>query len=475
MTVSPDYSMKGVPNPYYTVEVSVSNSVKVKLKTKKIKDVKELLFKCVKKPNGENINPTSKGKFIFQLVNKVTSTKELSLPYYVTLTAKQITGHYGSTTRKDSTASSNVNEYLTVFFIKNGAPLDKQRKLDVKVFMETISKAQFKNTSTGIYTGEEEEITFGQLNLLVDKDETPERDIEIGYNNAIAVKKDLAGSKIKKLYWTPRKKPGNVSPKNPSDVVVQLENKSYVGYSNKIAGPGEDVTPKFNTNITAYYSKLEDSKQLNNIEKIIDKSWTQSANMVSSKNKNAYGAIQSFDISKELFSESASKQAFSNLSKSFSKDKLNFYAEGFYYLFRNNLIENFAKYLTAKKNQNEFENFKYFLKTIYFYTYDDPRQKFDSCPYKLLVGRVGQPSTLKSVSDNKNLQEVLINDNDKIIKDLSYTYDGNSQSFSITFKYIKTTKDILNVVIPITMRTRASGGWSGKSLYINTSGVKITQ
>ena len=362
MTVSPDYSMKGVPNPYYTVEVSVSNSVKVKLKTKKIKDVKELLFKCVKKPNGENINPTSKGKFIFQLVNKVTSTKELSLPYYVTLTAKQITGHYGSTTRKDSTASSNVNEYLTVFFIKNGAPLDKQRKLDVKVFMETISKAQFKNTSTGIYTGEEEEITFGQLNLLVDKDETPERDIEIGYNNAIAVKKDLAGSKIKKLYWTPRKKPGNVSPKNPSDVVVQLENKSYVGYSNKIAGPGEDVTPKFNTNITAYYSKLEDSKQLNNIEKIIDKSWTQSANMVSSKNKNAYGAIQSFDISKELFSESASKQAFSNLSKSFSKDKLDFYAEGFYYLFRNNLIENFAKYLTAKKNQNELKIKNYNIK-----------------------------------------------------------------------------------------------------------------
>jgi hypothetical protein len=53
-------------------------------------------------------------------VDKITSTKELSLPYYITLTAKQVTGHYGATTRKDSTASSNVNEYLTVFFIKNG-------------------------------------------------------------------------------------------------------------------------------------------------------------------------------------------------------------------------------------------------------------------------------------------------------------------------------------------------------------------
>jgi len=473
MTISPDYSMKGVPNPYYTVDTSVLNSVKSKLKIKKVKNIKELLFKCVKKPNGENINPTLKGKFNFQLVDKISSTKELTLPYYFTPAAKQVTGHYGTTTRKDSTASSNVNEYLTMFFIKNKAPLDKQRNIDIKTFMETISKAQLKNTTTGIYTGEEEEITFGQLNLLVDKDESPERDIEIGYNNSITVKKDLAGSKIKKLYWTPRKKPGNVSPKNPSDVVVQLTNNSYIGYSNKIAGPGEDVTPKFNTNITAYYSKLEDTKKLKNIEKLIDKSWNQASNMVLPKNKNAYGAIQSFNISEEMFSESSSKQAFANLSKSFKKDKLDFYAEGFYYLFRNNLINNFANYLTTKNNQNEFENFKYFLKTIYFYTYDDPRQKFDSCPYKLLVGRVGQPSTLKSVSSNKNLQEVLINDNDKIIKDLSYAYDGNSQSFLVTFKYFKTSKDILNITIPITMRTRASGGWSGKSLYINTPGVKI--
>ncbi len=57
MTISPDYSMKGVPNPYYTVDTSVLNSVKSKLKIKKVKNIKELLFKCVKKPNA--ISPIS--------------------------------------------------------------------------------------------------------------------------------------------------------------------------------------------------------------------------------------------------------------------------------------------------------------------------------------------------------------------------------------------------------------------------------
>ena len=30
-----------------------------------------------------------------------------------------------------------------------------------------------------------------------------------------------------------------------------------------------------------------------------------------------------------------------------------------------------------------------------------------------------------------------------------------------------------NIMIPITCRTRQAGGWSGKSLFITTSGVKV--
>ena len=47
-------------------------------------------------------------------------------------------------------------------------------------------------------------------------------------------------------------------------------------------------------------------------------------------------------------------------------------------------------------------------------------------------------------------------------------YDGKSQSFEMKFRYGRK-----NITIPITCRTRAAGGWSGKSLFITTSGVKV--
>ena len=61
------------------------------------------------------------------------------------------------------------------------------------------------------------------------------------------------------------------------------------------------------------------------------------------------------------------------------KSGLDFYKEGFYYKFRNNHIRNLLKYL------KDSANLVYFLNTIYFYTYDDPRISFTPCPYKLLI------------------------------------------------------------------------------------------
>ena len=49
------------------------------------------------------------------------------------------------------------------------------------------------------------------------------------------------------------------------------------------------------------------------------------------------------------------------------------------------------------------------------------------------------------------------------------TYGGTKQSFKLDFKV-----DDKSVNNPITVRTRATGGLSGKSLYIETSGVKVT-
>jgi hypothetical protein len=113
----------------------------------------------------------------------------------------------------------------------------------------------------------------------------------------------------------------------------------------------------------------------------------------------------------------------------------------------------------------------YFLNTIYFYTYDDPRSTFTPCPYKLLIGRENAPSTIKDVSDNEDLKELLVNKDSKRIKNIEATYDGKSQSFKIGFTFANGNNK--KVEIPITVRTRAAGGWSGKSLFITTSGVKF--
>ena len=60
-------------------------------------------------------------------------------------------------TRKDSTASSNVNEYLTVYFLKHND------FTDAKDFMNKCCKEGTK--TTGIFTGEEHNIHI--LNLKI--------------------------------------------------------------------------------------------------------------------------------------------------------------------------------------------------------------------------------------------------------------------------------------------------------------------
>ena len=71
------------------------------------------------------------------------------------------------TTRKDATASSNVNEYLTVYFLKH------IEFTDAKDFMNKCCKEGTR--TTGIFTGEEHNITYAELKDLIDKDETPDQ------------------------------------------------------------------------------------------------------------------------------------------------------------------------------------------------------------------------------------------------------------------------------------------------------------
>ena len=448
-TVSPYYQQRGVANPYYVLDPATVTQTLSALKREGI-DQKQLLFKSVEAIQGKTIIKST-GKYKFQLA----SDKVQDLPYGIETTKRQVKGHLGMVSRKDSTASSNVNEFLTVYFLVNPPMTPEQ--------LENHSCKQ-GNASTGVLTGEGTPVTFEDLCKLIDADETAARDIKIGLNNAKAVKKDINGKGIKNLYWVPRGKPTGISPKTPSDVIIEFRDGFFRGYSNKISAGKTDETPKFNTNIYAFYGKLGDGTQQANIGKIIDESWNQASATV--RGDVAREAIENFDISQEKFSETSSRAAFSELSKSFKENGLEFYGKDFYYKFRNNLISNFSDYLLNPLNMI------YFLNTIYFYTYDDPTKAFTPCPYKLLVGRETGESTIKDVSENESLKELLVNKNPARLTGIKSSYDGQSQSFTMTLNF--TNGELKNVSIPITCRTRAAGGWAGKSLFISTSGVKMS-
>jgi len=426
--------------------VDVDSDVKVKYP-----DAKEIKYKCVTSGSGELLKAYGRGKFNFQ----VEVDGELT-NHYITTTASNVKGHYGMKTRKDSTASSNVNEFLTLYFMIHGG-MDED---NAENWMMDLGA---KTGPTGVKNGEGKDVTYDDLRNLIDKDETAIRDINIGYENALAVLGDINkyGTPVE-YYWVPRGKPAGIGENNPSDVIIKLHNGKYVGYSNKISA-GKDVTPKFNTNMVAFFDKLSDRKQVSAVKSMIDTAWNDAASKIPTDKKNAYDAISKFDISSQKFSEGNRKtrEAFASLAKEFRKDKLNFYADDFYYPFRNNLITAFGNYLANSRN------LVYFLNTIGFYTFDDPNAT--PCPYKLLIGKENG-SEIKDVSENEGYRQMLFNKQSTQLTGIRFEYNGTGQSFKLHFKYNQLN---YTVSVPVTVRTRASGGWSGKSLYITSSGFDI--
>ena len=438
LTISPDYVSKGVANPFYVLDIDVEKDIRPVVGKGEIK------FRNVKEPVGTEIKNYG-GTKKFQInVNDAETDK------YVTTPINLVKSHLGQKQRKDATASSNVNEFLSVYFLLHrdyNTPED---------FMYDIGG---KVGDTGVMEGDGSFVDYDDLRYLLDRDETPERDIAIGWNNSNAIISDLAYRSIDDVYWTPKIKPNGIGKKNPSDVIIKLTDGGYVGYSNKISA-GKDATPKINTNIVAFYSKLGDTTQVKTIQNMIDQAWNYASSLVPQDKKFAYKAINSFSIGKEKFSESSSKRKFAILSREFRKDKLNFYTDDMYYPFRNKLLETFSKHIS---NPN---NLVYFLNTVGYYTFDDADST--PCPYKLLIGGE-KKSTVKEVTSDEGTKDIFLNKNPQNLSNVFTKYDNKSQTFNLKFTY-KPLK--VNVQAPIVMRTRAAGGWSGKSLYVTTSGFK---
>jgi len=440
LTISPDYVYKGEENPFYEFKPTVD----VEKDIRPFVGKGEIKFRNVKEPVGTEIKNYG-GTKKFQISVDGSETDK-----YITTRAEDVAAHYGRKQRKDATASSNVNEFLSVYFLLHR---------DYTTPQDFMYKIGGKIGDTGVMDGDETFVDYDDLKLLLDKDETPERDIAIGWNNSNAIINDLANRSIDDVYWTPAKKPNGVGEKNPSDVIIKLTDGGYVGYSNKISA-GKDVTPKINTNIDAFYRKLTDSTQVMTIRKMLDKAWNDASALIPRDKRNTRRALDNFDISREKFSETSSKDKFAKLSREFKKDKLNFYTDGMYYPFRNNSINAYRKHIENASN------LMYLLNTVGFYTFDDADST--PCPYKLLIGGE-KKSVMKEVTSDEKTKDAFLNKNPRNLTNIKTTYDNKSQTFKLFFNY-KPLK--MNFQAAMVLRTRAKGGWSGKGLYITTTGFK---
>ena len=349
-------------------------------------------------------------------------------------------GTFSGASRKNSTAASDVNESFTLFFMTHKK---------IKTFAETTNfLTDNKTKHSGILKGNNKSITYGDLLDLLLKDDSAQDDIKIAQNNALEVLKDINNKIVKNYYWCPREKPNGVPSSHPSDIVLEFKDSSMMGYSNKAIKGSKDETPKFNTSVTSFYKTNNTTQK--KINKIIDDSWLEVQNKLPVALQNLFS-----DIKKEPYTESGSKKLFKDLGKAFSELNKDFYKEDFYWPYRNLFIKNFTNFLEKDKN------FEDFLNIVYLYTYTDAASML---PYKLLVGST-QGSKITPISSNEELKKIL---SAKKLNKKKITYDGKSQSF-----LCEGTLDKTNFYFNVTCRTRTSGGWSGKSLFITTPGIKI--
>ena len=378
MTVSPNYQQRGVYNPYYTLKVddSVINT---------LVGPGKLRYRCTDSPKGDEIYTLGKGKFTFQIELDGNDTHS-----YIRSTKSNVDNHEGTKSRKSATASSDVNEVLTMYFYIHGSEMNQDT-------IDWEKEVAGRSGNTGVLKGDGSAVTFEDIVELLDKDETAQRDIKIGQKNAIAVKNDLGGAKVKNVYWCPQAKPGGVEKKNPSDTMVEFEDGTFLGYSNKISA-GADVTPKMNASIVAQYHKHKNQAPVNKIKAMIASAWKHASGLIkSSKYPKSAKALKMNNPRGDKFTESGSKTKFETIAKEMNAEGLNFYQDGMYYPFRNKLLDDYAKYLKSPTN------LAHLLNIIGFYTF--PNAKGTACPYKLLVGSESS-SSISDVSSNEEMKAV---------------------------------------------------------------------
>lgn len=353
--------------------------------------------------------------------------------------------------RANSTAVSNINECLTVFLVMN-SKLKLNEDTLLKYLTENVNEDSNVLVDNKKFSNQDlfDLLTHPDIstNMLIDN-------IKIALNNKNAIENDIDISKIRFGYWTPRIKPNNINPKNPSDII--FNDGSFFGYSLK-GGIGAEKAPLFNSTIGKI---LEFDTILGS--KFILESKEKFLSLLNKYDNKLYNELKDEIDSVEMFTENsiATSNIFAKIERKIGKEKL----DELYHDYRNYAIDFIINSIS------KFDNlYKFFRYIGYSYVFQDINTEIP-CLYKLLIGQV-KGSTIREVSNNELLKEILLDLNKNKIKKLNIEHNmfrGKlSQTFTIEFIY----NNKYEIIFPFIIRSRY--GFKGLNLFMscNSFGIK---
>ena len=176
LTVSPDYRQGNVYNPFYDMSKTITDEVTKQLKKdKKLDSLKQpWKFKSIPKTGLPKIPLTGKlqnrrSGYYF----RICDADDIETEYYIRVAKSEAIGHFGMKQRKNSTASSDINELMSLYFLKYNT-VKAGTEAEAQTWLDSIQKT---NGDTGIVKADATKITYTALRDLIEKDATQLKDI----------------------------------------------------------------------------------------------------------------------------------------------------------------------------------------------------------------------------------------------------------------------------------------------------------
>jgi len=342
-----------------------------------------------------------------------------NIKYKVRLTHLKKTGYVNC--RKNANASSNFYEAMTAYYLINGSKVCE---------------------NTGIIywnldEDSEKELVFDDIKKLYIANKGNKEDLKVAKQNSEMIKKDIGDKKISKVYWSANYKPNNIDYRNPSDIILLLENGEYCGYSLKKLDKNEYNNPIINTGLVCLWR--EDYIDLSDkIKDILKKSFDI--------------LIAKYNLpipEKYIYTEQGMHRYFKDIfnHKEICLD------------YRRMVKDDIVNFLNVK------DNLVAFLNKIKYRIYGDDNTT--KCPYKLIYANESG-ATVFEIDEKTLIYKVLNEAKDENISDILINNKYNSQGFDLSFTCLGYLVCFKNIVI----RSRF-GGMKGLDLYITFTNISV--